>query len=95
VNFTFVDFFKILGNFLENACLSVIMGLAFGLFATLLTKKVRVFSKIPKLETTIVFFLGFLSYLISEIAHLSGVITILVCGISMSHYLIYNISEKA
>ncbi|EGR28611.1 sodium hydrogen exchanger family protein, putative, partial [Ichthyophthirius multifiliis] len=95
IEFNFLKFLEMFGQFIKNAVLSILMGLAFGLFVTYLTKKVRVFEQLPKLETAIIFSFGFLSYLLSEICQLSGVITILVCGITMSHYLMYNISEKA
>ena len=43
-------------------------------------------------ETSIIFFFGYASYVTCEILHLSGIVGILVTGIFMAHYLIYNLS---
>ena len=64
-----------------------------GLFATLITKKFRFLSHNPVVETVVVLLFGFCSFATAEILELSGVISILVCGIVMSHYLFYNISS--
>ena len=57
-------------------------------------KKLRFLAHNPVIETVIIFFFGYASYVISEVLELSGVISILVAGISMSHYMFYNISDS-
>ena len=56
-------------------------------------KKLRFLTHSPVIETIIIFFFGYASYIMSEHLELSGVISVLVSGISMSHYMFYNISD--
>lgn len=46
----------------------------------------------PVIEVTMLYLFGFMSYVIAEIFDMSGVITVLVCGISLSHFNFYNLS---
>ncbi len=57
------------------------------------TKKLRYLTHNAVYETVLIFFFGYGAYVNSEILHLSGVISILVSGIIMAHYMTYNISE--
>lgn len=41
-----------------------------------------------------IFCFGYLSYVISESAHYSGIISLLTCGIAMAHYTWYNLSPQ-
>jgi sodium/hydrogen exchanger-like protein 6/7/sodium/hydrogen exchanger 8 len=43
-------------------------------------------------EVTLMYMFGTLSYAIAEIADMSGVITVLVCGICLAHFNFYNLS---
>ena len=95
VNFEPTTPLFLLLEFLKNASLSIIFGLLFGVIASLLLKYSRFISERSVVETTMVFFLGFLSYMIAELLNISGVISILVCGIFMSHYLFYNLSPTS
>lgn len=63
-----------------------------GLFSSLVTKKLRFISENTVMETMIVLIFGFCSFATAEIFHFSGVISVLLTGIIMSHYLFYNIS---
>lgn len=64
-----------------------------GLGGALITKHLRFISHNPVIETCLIFFLGFIAYMLAELLEWSGVIAILVSGISMSHYLYYNLSK--
>ena len=46
----------------------------------------------PVLEVIILFLFGLLSYVIAEAAEMSGVITVLVCGLVLAHFNFYNLS---
>jgi NhaP-type Na+/H+ or K+/H+ antiporter len=67
--------------------------LLFGLASALVTKNYRAFSKKPIIETTLLFCFAYLSYVVSEVVHASGIITLLVTGVVMAHYSWYNLSE--
>ncbi len=48
----------------------------------------------PAVEGLIIFFFGLCAYISSDLASLSGVISVLVAGIIMAHFSYYNISER-
>ena len=49
-------------------------------------------SQNPIAEVAIMYTFGIMSYMISEMAEMSGVITVLVCGICLAHFNFYNLS---
>ncbi len=57
-----------------------------GMVCAFLMKTFRYLSLSATVETVIVFFVIYLSYLISETLHYSGVVSILFCGMTVSHY---------
>ncbi|XP_063844818.1 Na(+)/H(+) exchanger protein 2-like isoform X2 [Scylla paramamosain] len=58
-------------------------------FVTRLTREVRV------IEPIFVFVMSYLAYLNAEIFHLSGILSITFCGITMKNYVEQNISTKS
>lgn len=73
---------------------SLIIGILFGLISSWLLKKYRAFSKNPITETTIIFCIGYIAYIVSEFTENSGIISLLTCGITMSHYTWFNLSPQ-
>lgn len=47
----------------------------------------------PSVESSIILIFGLCAYITCELVHFSGVISILVCGIVLGHYNIYNLSD--
>ena len=76
------------------ALASFAIGILFALMSAILLKKYRAFTKDPIAETMIIFIFGYVSYIVSEITENSGIITLLTCGIVMSHYTWYNLSPQ-
>ena len=74
---------------------SVLIGVLFGLISAAMTRKFRHFNNYPPIEVAMLFFVGYLGYLISFALDISGVISILTTAIMMGHYTWYNISEEA
>ena len=44
------------------------------------------------IEVTMLYLFGIMSYVVAEIFEMSGVITVLVCGIFLGHFNFYNLS---
>ena len=86
--------FYIIGNFLSLGFMSLFVGVVFGLFSSYILKSFRVFSKNPVSESVMIFCIAYLSYVTSEAAEYSGIITLLSCGIVMAHYSWYNLSPQ-
>ena len=84
--------FAIIGEFMGLAFNSLLIGLVFALLSSYLLKSFREFSKNPISECMMIFCFGYLSYLLSEQAEASGIISLLTCGIVMAHYTWYNLS---
>jgi len=74
---------------------SILVGLIFGLISAAMTRKFREFNHHPPTEVAMLFFLGYLGYMVSFALDFSGVISILTTAIMMGHYTWYNISEEA
>ena len=83
----------ILKDFAVLGLNSLTIGLIFGLGSALVTKNYRSLAKKPIIETALCFCFAYLAYVVSEIVHASGIITLLVSGILMAHYTWYNLSK--
>jgi len=82
----------IIGNFFKIAILSILIGLGCGLLCSLLLKYAHFLKSSVIFEISIIFFFGYLSYVICQNIELSGILSLLICGIVMAHYAFYNIS---
>ncbi len=87
-------------DFLILSFSSIIVGVIFGLGASLLLKYLH--STLENLdehlssskECTIMFAIAYLSYLIAESFHLSGIITLFCCGFTLAHYGYHNVTSE-
>jgi NhaP-type Na+/H+ or K+/H+ antiporter len=68
------------------------LGLLFGLASALLTKYLAFDKSSLSLEISLLFLTAYASYMFAELFHLSGIMSILVCGLTMSHYTHENLS---
>ena len=68
--------------------IGIIWGFAIGL-TTRFTNHVRI------IEPLFVFVMAYLSYLCAEVFHMSGILAITFCGITMKNYVEANISQKS
>lgn len=85
---------QIIGSFLALGFGSVGIGIAYGLFASFLLKKLRFITVSSIKETLHIFCFGYLSYSTGELAGMSGIISMLTSGIIMAHYGWYNLSPQ-
>jgi len=92
--FTGVTPFKILGNFLVLTLGSFAIGLVVGLMSSYVFKYARYLTHSAIVETMALFSFGYLSYSIAELFSMSGIISLLTCGIVMAHYTWYNLSPQ-
>lgn len=72
---------------------SMTIGVALGCLCALVLKHTYIHHE-PPLETAVFWLFPYGSYLIAEQVELSGVMSILFCGISMGHYAYYNLSME-
>lgn len=84
-----------MGNFAILILGSTLLGVFFGFLATYMFKKWRFLARDKGVtETVVLFLLGFVLYVLSEMIDLSGVISILSLGIILNRYNIYNLSDE-
>ncbi|XP_063844819.1 Na(+)/H(+) exchanger protein 2-like isoform X3 [Scylla paramamosain] len=91
-NIMAVDIASGVASFLLVALGGTAIGIIWGFltaFVTRLTREVRV------IEPIFVFVMSYLAYLNAEIFHLSGILSITFCGITMKNYVEQNISTKS
>jgi NhaP-type Na+/H+ or K+/H+ antiporter len=69
------------------------LGLLFGLTSALLTKYLAFGKSSLSLEISLLLLTAYASYMFAELCHLSGIMSILVCGLTMSHYTHENLSN--
>lgn len=88
IGFIFLTFLKIF------AC-SIVIGIISGIITTLMFKHLRfLLTEKGVAEVALVLLTGYSAYILSEWASMSGVISMLFCGITLSHFNVYNLSDE-
>ncbi|KAL4489813.1 hypothetical protein ABPG72_022453 [Tetrahymena utriculariae] len=85
---------NILLNFIKSLFISLSVGISFGVICILILKHLTFIQKTVIHEALVIFFCSFCSYSLVECIHLSGVVSLLFCGIVCGHFAFYNLSEK-
>ena len=85
---------KIGGDFCMLGCISLLLGLSYGLLLSYILKNVRSMTKSPVAESALIFSFAYLSYVTAEIWHQSGIITLLTSGVTMAHYAWFSLSPQ-
>ena len=84
-------FFRTIGNFLIIFLGSIGLGAIIGVMTSILTKFTRI-KDYHMLETSLFFLMSYSSYLIAEVCQMSGIVSVLFCGIFQAHYTFHNLS---
>ena len=93
--FNFWTILSIVGSFLMMFFFSCFLGIGGGLLCSFLLKILKPVHLSRVQETSLIIFFAFLTYLVTEMMHFSPIISLLFCGIFMSHYAFYNLSFQA
>ena len=93
--FNFWTILSVVGSFLMMFFFSCFIGIGSGLLCSFLLKILKPVHLNRVQETSLIIFFAFLTYLITEMVHFSPIISLLFCGIFMSHYAFYNLSFQA
>ncbi|KAI9700359.1 MAG: monovalent cation:H+ antiporter, CPA1 (nhx1) [Candelina mexicana] len=72
---------------------SLLIGVIVGI-ATALGLKYTLVRRFPKIESCLVILIAYASYFFSTGLHMSGIVSLLFCGITLKHYAYYNMSRR-
>ncbi|KAJ5145926.1 uncharacterized protein N7515_000490 [Penicillium bovifimosum] len=86
-------FFEAVGLFLLVFFGSMVAGMLVGI-ATALGLKYTHVRRMPKIESCLIILIAYASYFFSNGVHLSGIVSLLFCGITLKHYAYYNMSRR-
>lgn len=87
------SFFEGISLFLLTFTISTIIGLIIGILIALVLKHSNI-RRYPQIETCLVLLFAYESYFFSNGCHMSGIVSLLFCGITMKHYAYYNMSRR-
>ena len=92
-NLQFSSFFEGVGLFLMTFTISMMIGILVGFFIALILKHSHI-RRYPHIETSLVLLFAYEAYFFSNGAHMSGIVSLLFCGITLKHYAHFNMSRR-
>ncbi|KAJ5104988.1 hypothetical protein NUU61_002335 [Penicillium alfredii] len=90
---SFLNLFEAIGLFLLVFFGSMLVGVVTGI-ATALGLKYTLVRRVPKIESCLIILTAYASYFFSNGVYLSGIVSLLFCGITLKHYAYYNMSRR-
>jgi len=88
-----ISLFEAFGIFFGVFFGSLFIGFAVGIAVSLMLKFTYV-RRIPKTESCLIILTAYLTYFLSNAIHMSGIVSLLFCGICMKHYAYHNMSRR-
>jgi len=86
--------FIILGQFILLGVVSLAIGIFFGFLGSFILKELRFLTVSAIKETLFIFSMGMLSYTVSLVGDMSGIISLLTTSIILAHYAWFNLSPQ-
>ncbi|KAK4703146.1 hypothetical protein P7C70_g3072, partial [Phenoliferia sp. Uapishka_3] len=88
-----LSFFHGVGIFLLTFCISMALGVIFGLSCSLMLKHSEL-GRYTEIESCLVFLIAYTSYFFSNALTMSGIVSLLFCGVTLKHYAYHNMSQR-
>ncbi|CAK9163871.1 unnamed protein product [Ilex paraguariensis] len=85
----------VLLDFLYLFSTSTVLGVSAGLLTAFVLKGLYFGRHSTVREIALMVLVAYLSYMLAELFHLSGILTVFFCGILMSHYAWHNVTESS
>ncbi|KIW26663.1 sodium/hydrogen exchanger 3 [Cladophialophora immunda] len=92
-NLNIISLFEAIGIFLLVFFTSLVIGVVVGI-GTALALKYTLVRRFPKIESCLIVLIAYASYFFSNGVHMSGIVSLLFCGITLKHYAYYNMSRR-
>ncbi|KAL1584429.1 hypothetical protein WHR41_06361 [Cladosporium halotolerans] len=90
---TILSLFESIGVFMLVFFGSLAIGIVIGVATSLLLKLTHV-RRDPKIESCLIFLIAYASYFFANAIHMSGIVSLLFCGICLKHYAYHNMSRR-
>jgi len=84
---------KAVGVFTGVSLGSIVLGTVIALISAYMFKRANLHNSSYEFVLTLCF--AYASYCLAEISHLSGIMALFICGVTMGHYTHYNLSEDS
>ncbi|GAA5843289.1 hypothetical protein JCM11251_007279, partial [Rhodosporidiobolus azoricus] len=88
-----LSFFHGVGIFLLTFFISMALGVCFGLGCSLMLKHSEL-GRYTEIESCLVLLIAYTSYFFSNALTMSGIVSLLFCGITLKHYAYHNMSHR-
>ncbi|RDA85491.1 hypothetical protein CP532_0004 [Ophiocordyceps camponoti-leonardi (nom. inval.)] len=88
-----ISFFEGTGIFLLVFFCSLLIGVVVGV-GTALLLKFTYLRRLPKIESCLIVLISYATYFFSHGVHMSGIVSLLFCGITLKHYAYFNMSRR-
>ncbi|OAA55562.1 sodium/hydrogen exchanger [Niveomyces insectorum RCEF 264] len=88
-----VSLLKGTGIFLKDFFGSLVIGALVGIITALGLKYTYV-RRYPKIESCLIVLIAYATYFFSQAVHMSGIVSLLFCGITLKHYAYFNMSRR-
>ncbi|ODA82566.1 hypothetical protein RJ55_01073 [Drechmeria coniospora] len=92
-SYGFLSFFEGTGIFLLIFFGSLLIGVIVGV-GTALLLKFTYLRRLPKIESCLIVLISYATYFFSHGVHMSGIVSLLFCGITLKHYAYFNMSRR-
>ncbi|KAM0786253.1 hypothetical protein ACM66B_007052 [Microbotryomycetes sp. NB124-2] len=89
-----LSFFHGIGIFLVSFMVAMAFGVIFGLACSLMLKHSEL-GRYTEIESCLIFLIAYTSYFFSNALSMSGIVSLLFCGITLKHYAYHNMSRKS
>ncbi|KAK6843730.1 Sodium/hydrogen exchanger [Apiospora arundinis] len=89
----FLAFMKGVGEFLVVFSVSLAIGVLIGI-ATAIILKFTYIRRYPHIESCLIVLIAYSSYFFSQGCGMSGIVSLLFCGITLKHYAYFNMSRR-
>ncbi|RZC65806.1 hypothetical protein C5167_009491 [Papaver somniferum] len=86
---------NVIKDFLFLFSTSTALGVVVGLLTSYALRTLYFGRHSTDRECALMFLMPYLSYMLAELLHLSGILTVFFCGIVMSHYAWHNVTENS
>ncbi|KAK4049934.1 monovalent cation:H+ antiporter, CPA1 (nhx1) [Microbotryomycetes sp. JL201] len=89
-----LSFFHGIGIFLVSFIVAMAFGVIFGLACSLMLKHSEL-GRYTEIESCLIFLIAYTSYFFSNALSMSGIVSLLFCGVTLKHYAYHNMSRKS